>query len=134
MESAQRKKVWRRFTIGTLLFVIFLIAGLFAGYRIGFRFGNDARAGRQYIETYNVADLLAVSNIDTLTDQITSMFSPDSWDDVGGNGTIMYFPANQSLVVSQRQDVHEQIGDLISQIRVSSTRAITQDLSSSPTD
>jgi hypothetical protein len=75
-----------------LLFVIFLVAGLFAGYRIGFRFGSNARAGQQYIATYNVADLLAVSNVDTITNQITSMISPDSWDDVGGNGTIMTFP------------------------------------------
>lgn len=52
-----------------------------------------------------------------LIDLITSTISPDSWDVNGGNGAIQPFVANLSLVISQTQDVHEQIADLLDQLR-----------------
>ena len=42
---------------------------------------------------------------------------PESWDDVGGPGSISGFETNLSLVVSQTQEVHEQIADLLEQLR-----------------
>lgn len=52
-----------------------------------------------------------------LIDLITSTIAPDSWDVNGGNGAIQPFVANLSLVISQTQDVHEQIADLLDQLR-----------------
>ena len=59
----------------------------------------------------------ANADFDTLIDLITATIAPDSWDDVGGEGSIQGFPTNLSLVVSQTQEVHEQIADLLQQLR-----------------
>jgi len=57
------------------------------------------------------------ADFDPLIQLITSTISPDSWEDNGGNGAIEPFVANLSLVVSQTQEVHEQIRDLLDQLR-----------------
>lgn len=58
-----------------------------------------------------------MADFDTLIDLITSTIAPQSWDTVGGPGSIEGFPTNLSLVVSQTQEVHEQIADLLDQLR-----------------
>jgi general secretion pathway protein D len=57
------------------------------------------------------------ADFDTLIELITSTIAPQSWDTVGGPGSIEGFPTNLSLVVSQTQDVHEEIADLLDQLR-----------------
>ena len=42
---------------------------------------------------------------------------PASWDHNGGKGNIAASPTNLSLVVSQTQEVHEEIVDLLEQLR-----------------
>ncbi|MEO8493816.1 MAG: hypothetical protein ABI614_02010 [Planctomycetota bacterium] len=59
----------------------------------------------------------ALADFDTLIQLITSTIKPDTWDEVGGPGAIEPFPTNLSLVISQTQDVHEQIADLLEQLR-----------------
>jgi len=59
----------------------------------------------------------AKPDFDTITELITSTVEPESWTEVGGSGTIEGFPTNLSLVVSQTQEVHEQIADLLEQLR-----------------
>jgi general secretion pathway protein D len=59
----------------------------------------------------------AYADFDTLIELITSTIAPDSWDEVGGAGAIEQFPVNLSLVISQTQEVHEQIQDLLDQLR-----------------
>lgn len=59
----------------------------------------------------------SMADFDTLIDLITSTIAPQSWDTVGGPGSIEGFPTNLSLVVSQTQDVHEEIADLLDQLR-----------------
>ncbi len=59
----------------------------------------------------------AQADFDTLIELITATIAPDTWDDVGGQGSIQGFPTNLSLVVSQTQEVHEQIADLLEQLR-----------------
>ena len=59
----------------------------------------------------------ANADFDTLIDLIQATIAPNSWDDVGGEGSIQSFPTNLSLVVSQTQEVHEQIADLLTQLR-----------------
>jgi general secretion pathway protein D len=57
------------------------------------------------------------ADFDSLIDLITSTIQPTTWDEVGGPGSIAGFETNLSLVVSQTQDVHEQIVDLLEQLR-----------------
>lgn len=59
----------------------------------------------------------AMADFDTLIELITSTIAPSTWDDVGGAGAIEPFPVNLSLVISQTQEVHEQIADLLDQLR-----------------
>jgi general secretion pathway protein D len=57
------------------------------------------------------------ADFDTLIELITATIEPDTWEEVGGPGAIDGFPGNLSLVVSQTQDVHERIIDLLEQLR-----------------
>ena len=56
-------------------------------------------------------------DFDSLIDLIIETIAPESWVDVGGPGAIREFEANLTLVISQTQDVHEQIADLLDQLR-----------------
>jgi general secretion pathway protein D len=58
-----------------------------------------------------------VADFDTLIDLITTTIEPDTWEEVGGPGAIQEFPTNLSLVISQTQEVHEKIQDLLDQLR-----------------
>jgi general secretion pathway protein D len=57
------------------------------------------------------------ADFDSLINLITSTVAPTTWDDVGGPGSIAPFETNLSIVVSQTQAVHEQIVDLLEQLR-----------------
>lgn len=57
------------------------------------------------------------ADFDNLIDLITQTVSPTSWDHNGGKGNIAASPTNLSLVVSQTQEVHEEIVDLLEQLR-----------------
>jgi len=52
-----------------------------------------------------------------LVDLIGSTVQPSSWDTVGGPGSMAPFDSNLSLVVSQTQETHEEIVDLLEQLR-----------------
>jgi Flp pilus assembly secretin CpaC len=54
----------------------------------------------------------------TLINLIQTTIEPDSWQDTGsGTGTIGAFPTNLSIVVTNTQEVHEKIVDLLKQLR-----------------
>jgi general secretion pathway protein D len=59
----------------------------------------------------------AQADFDQLMQLITGTIAPTTWSDVGGAGAIRPFPTNLSLVVSQTQQVHEEIADLLEQLR-----------------
>jgi general secretion pathway protein D len=61
----------------------------------------------------------AMADFDSLIDLITSTVNPDSWKEGGGTGegTIAPFPTNLSIVVSQTEEVHKDIADLLDQLR-----------------
>jgi len=59
----------------------------------------------------------AMADFDSLIELITTTVAPETWDDVGGAGSIAPFETNLSIVVSQTQDVHEDIVDLLEQLR-----------------
>jgi general secretion pathway protein D len=60
----------------------------------------------------------AMADFDSLIDLIVSTVDHESWMENGtGEGEIQPFPTNLSLVISQTQRVHEQIADLLEQLR-----------------
>jgi general secretion pathway protein D len=73
--------------------------------------GNNAAAGPGGAGGGTAADF------DSLIDLITQTVAPPTWDHNGGKGSVAPSPANLSLVVSQTQEVHEEIVDLLEQLR-----------------
>jgi hypothetical protein len=72
--------------------------------------GNLVRA------VYSVADLVADNegaDGNALRRVITSSIEPKTWNDMGGSGTIDYFPPKKALVINQTPDVQEQVVDLL---------------------
>ena len=60
----------------------------------------------------------ANADFDSLIDLIVTTVEYDSWMENGsGEGEIQPFPTNLSLVISQTQKVHDQIRDLLEQLR-----------------
>jgi general secretion pathway protein D len=60
----------------------------------------------------------AAADFDSLIDLITSTVHPETWKEGGtGEGTIAPFPTNLSIVVSQTEEVHQAISDLLDQLR-----------------
>lgn len=57
------------------------------------------------------------ADFDSLIELITTTVAPTTWDSVGGPGSIQPFETNLSLVISQTQEVHEEIADLLEQLR-----------------
>ena len=52
-----------------------------------------------------------------LMNLIRNTISPDEWQDTNGEGTLQAFVPNLSLIVSQTQEVQDQIQDLLNQLR-----------------
>lgn len=60
----------------------------------------------------------ANADFDSLIDLITSTVATETWaENGGGEAEIRPFPTNLSLVISQTQAVHEEIADLLTQLR-----------------
>ena len=80
-----------------------------------------------HLETkvYPVADLVLPegasgedqADFDSLIDLMTSTIKPTTWDGVGGPGSIMPFETNLSIVVSQTQEMHEEIENTLAKLR-----------------
>lgn len=56
-------------------------------------------------------------DFDSLIDLIMTSVAPESWQPLGGNGTIRQNETTLSLVIRQTQRVHEEIADLLTQLR-----------------
>ncbi len=57
------------------------------------------------------------SQYGALMNALTTTIAPESWDDSGGPGSVVAFQVSRSLVISQRQDVHDQVLDLLRSLR-----------------
>ena len=57
------------------------------------------------------------ADFQSLIELIQNTVAPTTWNTVGGSGAIQPFATNLSIVVSQTQEVHEQIADLLEQLR-----------------
>ena len=54
---------------------------------------------------------------DNLIRLITNVVEPGSWSQLGGRGTIDYYPLGYSLIVTQSPAVQEQIEALLAGLR-----------------
>ena len=54
---------------------------------------------------------------DLLMKLITNTVSPNSWSEMGGPGTIDYYPLGMALIVNQTPDIQEQIQELLTALR-----------------
>ena len=59
----------------------------------------------------------AQADFDSLINLILDTVAPESWLENGGEGSISEFENNLSLVVRQTEEVHEEIADLLDQLR-----------------
>ena len=57
------------------------------------------------------------ADFDDLINLIQETIAPDTWEQNGGTGRMAPFPSNLSLVVTQTQQVHDQIQDLLERLR-----------------
>lgn len=57
------------------------------------------------------------ADFSTLMNLIQTTIEPDSWEENGGVGNMAPFPTNLSLVVTNTNDVHEKIVELLDQLR-----------------
>jgi type II secretory pathway component GspD/PulD (secretin) len=57
----------------------------------------------------------------TIEDQLMSLIkntvARDTWDDVGGQGKVQYFPLGMALVINQTQEAQEEITQLLAALR-----------------
>ncbi len=52
-----------------------------------------------------------------LKELILNTIAKNSWEDMGGTGTIQYFPIEKALVVTHSQEIHEEIQLLLATLR-----------------
>jgi general secretion pathway protein D len=92
---------------------------------------NQCNARPLVQRTYAVADLVVPIDMDNepgkrpdtttreaeLMSLILSAVAPDSWESVGGVGTLQYFPLGMALVARQTAPVHEEIAQLLTALR-----------------
>ena len=56
-------------------------------------------------------------DFDSLQQLIVTTVRPDSWSEIGGSGDMEHFVTTLSLVVRQTEKVHQEIADLLDQLR-----------------
>ncbi len=56
-------------------------------------------------------------NFDAISGLITSTIDPGSWDEIGGQGSVRGHESTLSLVIRATQKVHDEIADLLEQLR-----------------
>jgi general secretion pathway protein D len=56
-------------------------------------------------------------NFNELSDLITTTVEPDTWAELNGSGSLMSNETTLSLVIRQTQQVHDEVADLLGQLR-----------------
>jgi hypothetical protein len=77
---------------------------------------------KQVIEVYSVAGLTTPAGTDgreaqSLMRVLVNTIEPKSWKELGGEGTIEYYPEGTCLVVRQTADVQRQVQELLKTLR-----------------
>lgn len=114
------RKTWLQFGSGALIFLLFCIAGFFAGYRWGYEIWQEYHIRNlQTSRSYYVGDILTpdggATELDALVDLIKDQVSQLPQGDQ--ESEIRFFSKSSSLVVKQTGDGHEQISTLLDGLR-----------------
>jgi len=80
------------------------------------RRGDFLRGTGDQIENNNLAGGVQ-ADFTSLMNLISTTVQPDSWEDLSGPGSMMPYRTTLSLVIRQTQAVHEEIADLLGQLR-----------------
>ncbi len=127
-ESNQKSLIKRRrfrFSIAFLLFLMTCVSGYFFGYQSGYNSGAKYEATISS-KVYYVEDLIKAADapadwsakkkdFDKLIELITSTVSKKEWDN--GISKIIPFPQQVSLVVNCTGKTHNQVAELLQQLR-----------------
>lgn len=125
-------KRWRfRFSIAFLLLLMTCVAGYFAGHQSGYESGYDSGSDAKYkativTQSYYVKDLIKPAeapddwlarkkDFDKLIDLITSTISANEWRN--GSAVIRPFAKPVFLTIRCKRLIHEEITDLLQQLR-----------------
>jgi type II secretory pathway component GspD/PulD (secretin)/tetratricopeptide (TPR) repeat protein len=92
--------------------------------------GPSAPMSQSQMALHNGAAAMSSSGTPTITKQnpkgtlqeelirlIMNTIAPQTWRDMGGQGTIDYYPLGGALVVTQTPDIQEQVADLLGALR-----------------
>ena len=134
-QIAALRRRWIRFSLRGLLFLVLCVCGFFAGYRFGYdggyRQGQRYRSSEDFVtKTYDVRELVTtygptsdgslVPDFDSLIELVKNAIEPDSWDDVGGLGSIVPYEGSEQkykIVIRQNAYGHEEITRLFESMR-----------------
>ena len=85
-------------------------------FNVGERAAELPDKSRHVLHQLNAGTAPSVrTSIDQLIEAITSTIQPESWDDVGGSGSIA--PLGNNLLISNEEHVHQQITTLLDSFR-----------------
>ena len=95
------------------------LGGLGSGRPFAGSSGGSVQRGTPTYGSIGPQSLGGVTEADfqPLISLIRNSIDPEGWDDTNGDGTIQAFVPNLSLIVSQTQEVQDQIQDLLNQLR-----------------
>lgn len=93
--------------------------------------------GKQTVVAYHVDDLVdsgvrEPGSFDELSSLITTLVRPESWQDVGGNGSVAANLPTRTLVIRQTQMAHKEIQQLFTALLKWKKSASTGPVSSAP--
>jgi hypothetical protein len=75
------------------------------------------RAGENLdTRVYDVRKLVFRNDYTQLIETITSCVQPESWDEVGGPGSVREYRVAEAVVVRQTEDVHDEIASLLREL------------------
>jgi hypothetical protein len=132
MHDRPRTKRLLRLILALALLIVLCTLGYQRGYDAGYASAEPPpSAAALYQVVYPVGDLVtpvmappeegstpAAVDFDRLIDLIVSTIEHESWMENGtGEGEIQPFPSNLCLIISQRKRVHQQVADLLEQLR-----------------
>lgn len=87
--------------------------GLQYGQTVGTNNGQTGTPGQQGYATKSNSNTIEHLVINLITNTI----QPNTWESTGGQGRIQYFPLGHALVVSQIQEVQEEVQALLNALR-----------------
>lgn len=128
-DSSPRK--WLQFRLRTILWLMLCIAIGIGAYRHGYYAGIEDQANRRsqvgsmVIKAYHVADVVqmrktgsgVVLDLQGLAQDVSTQVLPNTWDENGGDASVLGLDANASLVIRHDKDGHERIAAYLERLR-----------------